>query len=97
LFHAIKTIRDSSTVPTEGWQYPGLNGFTVYTRNYSLLYGKVREHYESNGHPAPSEQEVIDYQCDNLFIPCYESETRLPLINRFTQGLPPTAKRCCTK
>lgn len=93
----MKTIRDTSTVPTEGWQYPAISGPPIYTRNYSLLYGLVVEHYRSNGAEPPSEQAVIDWQCDNLFLPCYESNTREPLINRFTQGLPPPAKGCCGK
>lgn len=97
----MKTIRDTSTVPDEGWQYPGLNGHTIHTRNYSLYYGLVVEHYQTNGVAPPSEQEVIDYACTNLRIPCYESETRQPLINRLTQGLPsingPSARSCCGK
>lgn len=90
-------LRDTSTVPSEGWKYPGLNGHTIHTHNYSQLYFLVKQHYESNGAPVPSEQEVIDWLCANLFVPCYESETRQPLVNRFSQGLPTAPQACCGK
>lgn len=91
----MNVIRDTSTVPGTGWTYPGINGYIVHTHNYSLLYSLVRQHYEANGAPIPSEQDVIDYCCNNLYVPCYDSDTRQPLINSFTQGLPPKAKGCC--
>lgn len=92
----MNVLRDSTTVPDGGWRYPGVNGFTVETRNYSQLYWLVKQHYEANQQAAPSEQEVIDYLCSNLFVPCYDSETRQPMINRFTQGLPTAKRGCCS-
>ena len=88
-------IRDITTVPDTGWQYPGLNGYMIETRNYSQLYYLVKQHYESNGQPIPSEQDVTDYLCANLFIPCYDGDSREPLINRFTQNLPVAVRSCC--
>lgn len=90
-------IRDTNTVPDDGWQYPAIVGPPIYTRNYSIFYGLVREHYEANGVPPPSEQQVIDYCCEQLGAPCYDSETHTPLITRFTSGLPAPAKGCCGK
>lgn len=88
-------IRDTSTVPDPGWEYPGLNGYTVHTRNYSLFYGLVVEHYQTNGAAPPTQQEVVEYVCAHLAIPCYSAETRAPLINKLVLGIPSHAKGCC--
>lgn len=93
----MNVIRDTTAVPSEGWQYPGLNGHLIHTHNYSLLYGLVVEHYQSNGAPIPSQQTVIDWMCANLVIPCYESATHEPLVNKFTMGLPAARHSCCGK
>ena len=93
----MNVIRDTNGVPQDGWRFPGVNGFVVSTHNYSLLYHLVKQHFEANGQSAPSPQEVIDYQCAHLVVPCYDSGTHEPLINRFTQGLPPDPRTCCGK
>lgn len=92
----MNAIRDTSTVPDTGWMYPGLNGYVVETRNYALLYDLVKQHYEANGVPVPSQQDVIDWMCENLFIPCYDKDSRKPLVNRFTSGLPVPKSRGCS-
>lgn len=69
------TIRDTKTTPRERrWWYPGLNGHEVSSNSYSNLKREVAEHYRSNGQPVPSEQQIIDYLCANLSVPCYEGK-----------------------
>jgi hypothetical protein len=89
------TIIDTSTVPPENWSYlVSQTGVYVSTKNYSLLYGMVVDHCKANNVPVPSEQDVIDWMCNNLTIHCAEGST--PLINRFTLGLAPVQpKGCC--
>jgi hypothetical protein len=80
-------IRDTTTVPPEDWlYYVEATGLTITTKNYQTLYPAVVEHCRSNNVPVPSEQEVIDYNCLNSHVPCYDSETHVPLINKM--GLP---------
>ncbi len=89
-------IRDTSSVPTEGWQFPGIiNGFIVRAPNYHAIFDAVKKHFEANGQSYPGDQAVIDWQCQNLSVPCLEMETRTPLVNRFTLGLPAPAPSCC--
>jgi hypothetical protein len=80
-------IRDTSTIPPEDWVFfVPATGVTITTKNYQLLYPMVVEHCQSNKVSVPSEQEVIDYNCLNSHVPCYDSETHEPLINKM--GLP---------
>ena len=92
-------IRDTSVVPFNGWQYPvQATGHTVSTRNYSRLYPEIVKHCQVNNVQAPTEQEVVAYLCQTLSIPCYEADSRAPLINAFTLGLPnpPRLGGCCS-
>jgi hypothetical protein len=80
-------IRDTTTVPPEDWLYHvAATGLTITTKNYETLYPLVIEHCKSNNVAIPSQQEVIDYLCANVHVPCYDSETHVPLINKM--GLP---------
>jgi hypothetical protein len=80
-------IRDTSTIPPEDWIYVvAQTNHPVRTKNYSLLYPEIVDHCTSNRIPVPSQQEVIDYLCANVHVPCYDSETHVPLINKM--GLP---------
>lgn len=92
-------IRDTSTVPDgPGWAFPGLNGHMIVTRNYSIFYDEVVKHFTANGQQPPTRQEVTDWQCSNLAVPCHDGP--VPFINRFTQGLPSATARhagCCGK
>ena len=91
-------IRDTSVVPQDGWQYPVQStGHTITTRNYAMLYPMVRQHCITNGVEVPSEQDVIKYLCETLIIPCYESDNNVPLINKFSLGIPnsPRLGGCC--
>lgn len=90
-------ITDISSVPEQGWQYPHpVSGF-ITSFNYTLLYPRIVEAYQSNHVTIPSDQTVIDWQCNNLWIPCYESETHTPLINNFALSLskPKSISGCC--
>lgn len=90
------TIRDKSTVPSGGWRYPGLGGFIIIVRNFSLYYEEVVKHYTSNGVTPPTLEEVTRYACTELNIPCYEGT--VAFANRLTAGLPSKFKGgCCTK
>lgn len=93
----MNVIRDTTVVPDEGWKYPSVDGKFLYTRNYGLLYGLVKDHYEANGQSVPSPQDVVDWLCANTYLSCYDDQTREPLINRWTQGLAPVTQRCCGK
>lgn len=89
-------IRDTSSVPSERWHFPvPETGFDVFAPNYAALYGMVVQHCQANQVPVPSEQDVVDWLCANVSIPCYESETRVPLINRFSLGIPAKPTACC--
>lgn len=91
-------IRDTGSVPTERWQYPGINGYVIMAPNWSALYPMIVDHYTANAQQPPSEQAVIDYCCSQLSVPCYDSDTHEPLVNRWllgTPGKPPAG--CCGK
>lgn len=89
-------IRDQSAVPKERWHYPSLvAGKPIYAPNYNALYPEVVKHYSANNAAIPGEQEVIDWMCANLSIPCVEGNQ--PLINRWMPGLPGKAPTCCGK
>lgn len=88
-------IRDTSTVPDGGWQYPGINGYTISVRNYSLFYEEIVKHYTANGQTPPTREEVTAYVCANLNVPCQDGQE--PFVNRWSQGLPPLGQQrsCC--
>lgn len=91
------TIKDKSTVPDDGWRYPGLDDHMIVTRNYSIFYDEVVEHYRNNGAEPPSREAVILYLCQELHIPCYDSSG--PFANTFTRGLPAKVhgpRGCCS-
>lgn len=89
-------LKDPSVVPDTGWMFPHVApGQFICVRNYQILYSEVEKVYRSNNQPVPSEQDVIDWMCANLYLECREGPT--PFINRFTQGLPIPAKGCCGK
>jgi len=92
-------IQNTATVPSDGWTYlVEATGYTVFTRNYSMLYQMIVQHCQANNVPPPSEQDVIDKLCEEKHIPCYNSETRQPLVNKFLLGLPePAPLGCCGK
>lgn len=90
-------LKDEGEVPRERWQYlvPETN-YVVTAPNWYALYPEILRHCASNQIGPPSLQAVVDYCCANLSISCFEGETRQPLINRWSRGLPsllPTA--CC--
>lgn len=89
-------LRDINTVPPEDWVYyiPETN-FTVQTKNYSRLYPEILIHCQSNHIQPPTEQEVIDYLCLNVHTPCYDQETRVPLINKMGLPFVRSGAACC--
>jgi hypothetical protein len=92
------TIRDINGVPPERWKFQvEATGFMIEAPSWTMLYPFVETHCKANNVPTPSLQEVIDWCCANLHIPCYESETRVPLVNMFTQSLPVAPTSCCSK
>ena len=90
-------IKDTAHLPPEDWIYlVEQTGFTVRTKNYSMFYPEIVKHCQSNNAPIPSEQDVINFLCENVTVPCYEGMT--PLVNKFTAGvfkLPSVG--CCGK
>lgn len=90
-------IRDLGAVPTGGWMYPSIDG-KMLCYSYSILYDKIVEHYTANNAPIPTRQEVTDWQCKELSLSCYDSDTHEPLINKWVMGIssrPPAG--CCGK
>jgi hypothetical protein len=75
-------IKDTSTVPSAGWQYPAISGPNIKASDWSQLCGKVAQHYRTNGRPVPSCDEVTKWVCDNLPVSCYKG--RRPYRNTFT-------------
>lgn len=91
-------IRDTSSVPGEGWVFPvKQTGFTVRVPSYGLLYDAVVAHCVANQVPPPSQQEIVNYLCAHVHSPCYDSETRVPLVNLWSQGVPLAPTSCCSK
>jgi len=90
-------IRDTATVPPEDWTFPiDQTGFTVRTKNYAMLFVEIAKHCKANNISEPSEQTVIDFICNSAHVPCYNSETREPLINAWSLNLPvPAPRGCC--
>ncbi len=92
----MNVISDVSSIPDGGWQYPHPVSGMISCFNYQVFYPRILEAYQSNKVVPPSEQTVIDYVCANAWVPCFESETHTPLINKFTLGLPrPPTSGCC--
>jgi hypothetical protein len=85
------------TVPQEGWQYlVQATGTLIKTRNFAMLYPMISKHCKANNLPVPAEQDVINYMCANLFIPCYEGQ--IPLMNKWSMNIPrPRALGSCCK
>lgn len=90
-------IKDPSTIPSGGFRYPHVAaGQFITVFNYQLLYPAIKQVYESNNQPVPSMEDVIKYQCDNLFISCYEGQE--PFANSWLAGIPPVSPAgCCGK
>lgn len=86
-------IQDKDTPPPERWQYPDVNGNPLDAGNWTQLIDIVTKHYSSNAAPVPSEQMIVDHVCKTLRVRCFDSHTRVPLINRV--GLPYTPTRAC--
>jgi hypothetical protein len=78
-------INDTGVVPNpDGWKYYfAETNHMVITKNYSYIYPEVVKHAQANGLAIPTEQQVIDWMCQNLFVPCYERDSpcRHLLIN----------------
>jgi len=79
-------IKDPSSVPDEGWQYPAISGPPVKATCYQQLYGKVKQHYSVNGREVPTKEAVDLWLCQNLAVSCYDGQTAFR--NKFTD--PPT-------
>ena len=91
-------IRDTQVVPPGvGWSYyVAATNYTVQTKIYSQIYPMVVQHCKANGVNPPTQQEVIDWQCANLHIPCIESDGGHALVNSWYLNLPvPQLKGCC--
>jgi hypothetical protein len=89
-------LKDTQTVPPESWVYhiDEIN-LDVSTRNYSRLYPTVVQRCVDNNIAPPSEQEVIDQLCSKLRVPCYDDQTRQPLINKMGLPFVAPASSCC--
>lgn len=93
-------IRDTNAPPPERYHYPVQHAegiVVVDASNYNALFDNIRKHCAANGIQGPSDQEVIDYLCRETHLSCYDSDTRVPLVNKLTQGLPFTAPSCCNR
>jgi hypothetical protein len=91
-------IRDTETLPPEDWTYyVQPTNHMVRTKSYVRLYPEVKLHCLSNGVNPPSEQEVIDYNCHNAHVPCFDSESASLIPNAWTLNLaiPPRLGGCC--
>jgi|SRR5882757_6664628 len=85
-------LRDTNTTPREKrWIFPDVTGEgLVSTNSYMNLLIEVGRHYRGNGKSVPSEQEVIEYCCRNLSVPCYEQDGSA-FRNRYTD--PPRSNK----
>lgn len=79
-------IKDPGSPPEQGFQYPAISGPNIKTTCWDQLCGKVANHYQANGQPVPTCEEVLKWVCDNQQVSCYEG--RQPYRNFFTD--PPT-------
>lgn len=77
------TIRDTKTTPRERfWPFPGVDGKEIKENSYMNLVREVKQHYAANGRTPPTDQEIVDYVCREVSVPCYEG--REPFRNRWT-------------
>lgn len=83
------TIRDTNTTPRErSWPFPSVEpGVELKSNSWMNLKNLVQQHYTANGRTPPTEQEIIQYVCDEVTVSCY-NEDGTPYRNRFTD--PPT-------
>lgn len=91
-------IRDVNTIPPERFHYlVSATNFDIYAPNYNGLYSAIQQHCIANNVGIPSLQEVIDFCCANLSVPCYNSDDRTPLVNRWVMGTPgKLPSSCCS-
>lgn len=75
-------IRDTSSTPSEGWQYPAIQGPPIKTGCYQQLQAAVERHYNANAKTPPTKEAVDLWLCQNTTIPCYEGSA--PFRNKFT-------------
>lgn len=81
------TIRDTNTTPRErSWPFPAVDGSVMTSNSWMNLKNLVHQHYTTNGRPVPTEQEIIQYVCDEVTVPCFDGTE--PYRNKFTD--PPT-------
>lgn len=90
-------IRDISVTPPERWHFPVAGIMTVEAPNFNALLDAIDACCKTNGAGTPSNQEVIDYLCSHTHIPCYDTQTRVPLVNAFSLSLPVPQRSCCSK
>lgn len=76
------TIRDTKTTPREKWRYPATDGTEIISNSFMNLRNEVAEHYRTNGRTPPTPQEIIDYLCNNVSVPCYEGREQMQ--NRYS-------------
>lgn len=89
-------IRDNSVTPRDGWSYyVEATNYTVTTRNPNLIYSMVVKHCLANGINPPTEQQVIDWQCQNLNIPCHDGGNLMENSWSLSLPLPPRTGGCC--
>ncbi len=87
-------IKDTSTPPFMGWEYPHVvPGKFIRSFNYLLFYPMVVETYKANDQTPPTQEEVVKYLCDHAYIECFEQ--REAYVNLFTRGLPPPPPAGC--
>jgi hypothetical protein len=76
-------IKDTNTVPKEGWHYLiELTGYVVKTPSYLQLYPEIVKHCQTNHVEPPTKQELDQYLCDNTTIDCREG--REPYPNQYS-------------
>lgn len=82
------SIKDPGIVPKEGWQYPNFDTTkpNKTARNWHYLYAVVKENFTANGAEPPTKEEVADWCCRNLTVPCFDGNQEFQ--NKWTN--PPT-------
>lgn len=65
-------IRDTNTSPLkpDRWTYPDVNGKDIVANSYMNLKREVTMHYRANGRTPPTVDELQDYLCRNIAVPC---------------------------
>lgn len=69
-------IKDHSSPPEQGFQYPAISGPNLKSFSFPQLCGKVNQHYSANAQPAPSCDDVLKWICDNQQVECYDGRIR---------------------